>query len=270
MNWTELLSFVEQLAREAGDLIESERSGTGLTRDYKQGVELVTQADLKAEQWIIESINRRFPEHQILAEESANDLSSLNALAYSDTPLWVIDPIDGTVNYAHGHHQVGISIAVHCQGETRIGIVYNPFTDELFSAVRGQGAHLNGQPISVSGKSELGRALVATGFPYHKNTLPELIARLGRLMPEIADVRRLGAASLDLCGVACGRLDAYYEQELKPWDMAAGWLIVQEAGGQCGHLQPADERSPLDLFSHEVLVASPALFEPIKSILVSE
>lgn len=259
-----LLPFAKELAKAAGALVRAERQEVGLTRDYKQGVELVTQADMKSEQLILQRIAQDYPEHQVLAEETANDHSGL---AQIEGPLWVIDPIDGTVNYAHHHQQVGISIAFCLDGETQIAVVYNPFTDELFHAVRGQGAWLNDRPIQVSGKQDLRRSLVATGFPYHKESADLLMARLSRVFRACADIRRIGAASIDLCWVACGRLDAYYEQELKPWDMAAGWLIAKEAGAVCSHLEQAPEGYPQELYSIDLVVATPAIHHSLVQLI---
>ena len=146
---------------------------------------------------------------------------------------WIIDPLDGTVNFAHGYPAFCVSIAFEAAGRLEYGVIYDPLRDELFEARRGQGASLNGQPIKVSTIDRLERALVATGFPYDiRERLPETLARMGRILGEVQGLRRGGSAALDMCYVACGRFDGFYEENLKPWDTAAGLLIIEEAGGK--------------------------------------
>ena len=201
---SEEFEFAVELARKAGALIARERRDADLTHSYKGGTELVTNADLAADKLISDAIQSRFPDHQIISEESAPETDDVQNIA---RPLWIIDPIDGTVNYAHGHLQSAISIAHVRDGKVVIGVVYNPFVDELFHAQLGGGAFLNDSPIQVSGLSELRKALVATGFPYVKVNLEPQIARLGAVLHHCADIRRLGSAALDICWVAAGRLD---------------------------------------------------------------
>ncbi|MEX2333302.1 MAG: inositol monophosphatase family protein, partial [Pseudohongiella sp.] len=226
----EVLAFSKQIAREAGALMLAElRRGNGPTAHFKHaGQELVTEADIKADTLICDAIRARYPGHQILAEESAPDLAQLSQL---EGPLWVIDPIDGTVNYAHGHQHSAVSIAWLVDGVLQTGVVYNPYSDEMFSAAKGQGATLNDQPIQVAQKTELRRALFATGFPYIKNDMELLIRRVGLMLTHCADLRRMGSAALDICWVAAGRLDVYYEN-LSVWDFAAAQLIAIEAGAR--------------------------------------
>jgi len=259
-----ILAFTTDIASQAGDLIVTMRAQSQLNHNYKQGIELVTNADLAADQLITNAIRRQYPNDQILAEESNPDLTSISM---DDTPVWVIDPIDGTVNYAHHHQMVAISIAYVVKGKIQAAVVYNPFMAEMFSAIRQQGAWLNDQPIRCSDTTELNRAIVATGFPYDKSKdLPLLINRLKNVLQVCADVRRLGSAALDICWVALGRLDAYYET-VSPWDCAAGWLIAKEAGAKCGYFIPPKAGINHELHSEHLLITTPAIYEPIKQIL---
>ena len=146
---------------------------------------------------------------------------------------WIIDPLDGTVNFAHGYPAFCVSIACEAAGGLQYGVIYDPLRDELFEARKGQGAWLNGRPIRVSPTDRLDRALVATGFPYDiRERLPETLGRMGRILGVVQGLRRGGSAALDMCYVACGRCDGFYEENLKPWDTAAGLLLIEEAGGR--------------------------------------
>jgi myo-inositol-1(or 4)-monophosphatase len=191
----------------------------------KAAEEIVTEADTESEKEIISTIRSNFPEHGILSEECG-----LKA-AESDYK-WIIDPLDGTVNFAHQVPICCISIALAIQDAIVLGIVFNPLNGEFFSAVKGRGAQLNGKPIQVSSVSTLKDSLLVTGFAYNlKETFQPVIARYGNCLMAAQGVRRLGSAALDLCYVACGRFEGYWEQNLKSWDTAAGSLIAAEAGG---------------------------------------
>lgn len=193
----------------------------------KGAIDLVTEADLEAEQNIIATIREAYPSHSILAEESG--LSGTN-----NTAKWIIDPLDGTTNYAHRLPIYAVSIAHTQNDKVVMGLVFNPASGELFTAVHGQGAQLNGDPIRVSSTGKLNDSLLVTGFPYTITTRnPRLtMARFERCLISAQGVRRLGSAALDLCYVACGRFEAFWEENLKPWDTAAGMCIVEEAGGK--------------------------------------
>jgi len=233
---TELQHYADtaiRIAHAAGQLIKEGRENQTLETSFKGGIELVTQMDLASEQLIIGELNEAFPDHLILAEETANDVTA----AEFQKPTWIVDPIDGTVNYAHYHHQVGVSIALAVDGEIKVGVVHNPFNGETFHAITGNGAFLNQLPIQGSTKTIMKQNLVATGFPYAKTNVSQLTDRLKNVLTQCADIRRSGSAAMDLCWVACGRLDSYYERDLQLWDLAAGWLIAQEAGCFCGHIQ---------------------------------
>lgn len=259
----DLLDFARELARETGGLIVEEQRQAEMTREFKRGTELVTEADLKADRLICERIRGKFPGHRILSEESSPDLANVHL---SPEPVWIVDPIDGTVNFAHGHRQSAVSIALASGGHIELGAVYNPFTDEMFSALRGQGAQLNGETIKVSGESELSRALIATGFPYEKTGLAPLIRRLDDVLHNCADIRRLGSAALDICWLACGRLDGFYET-LSLWDFAAAGLIAREAGATYGHFSELPPGAHPEFHNENILIATPELFEPLQKLL---
>jgi myo-inositol-1(or 4)-monophosphatase len=188
--------------------------------------DLVTDADTGAEQAIIDSIRSRFPDHGFLAEESG--------LAHGNGgDRWIIDPLDGTTNYAHRLEIFSISVAFARDEEFLVGVVLDPVREELFTAVRDQGAFLNGRPISVSHAGRLSESLLVTGFPYDIHSCSDpIIARFTRCLEAAQGMRRLGSAALDLCYVACGRFEGFWETQLKPWDTAAGVLIAREAGGR--------------------------------------
>ncbi|WP_321283866.1 inositol monophosphatase family protein [uncultured Vibrio sp.] len=190
-------------------------------------INLVTETDLAAEALIIETLAKATPDIPIMAEESAQSLAVRSEPCY-----WVVDPLDGTTNFAHGVPHFAVSIALLEEGKPKVGAVYHPMLDELYCASLGGGAWLNQQQVHVTRTDALINALVATGFPYDiDQTLTEVISQLQRVLPAVRDIRRAGAAALDLAFVACGRLDGFYEINLQPWDTAAGWLLVEEAGG---------------------------------------
>lgn len=259
----DISQFARELALNAGRRMKEARQNAELEHQYKSGDELVTNVDLAVDAMIREAIEQRFPEHQILSEESSPNLD-ITALGEA---LWVIDPIDGTVNYAYGHYQSAVSIAFCQQGKTQYGVVYSPFTDECFEATLGKGALLNRAPIHVGKPDSLARSLVATGFPYRKDNVKQLARRLEAVLSHCRDIRRLGSAALDICWLACGRLDAYYET-VSPWDLAAARLIALEAGARCGHLHPVPDGYSEDLFSEQVLMTAPSIYDALEKVLV--
>lgn len=193
----------------------------------KGAIDLVTEADLASEKAVIDVIRHVFPDHAILAEESG--LTGGGKGGHQ----WIIDPLDGTTNFAHGLPQFCVSIAHSLDGEPDFGVVLNPATGELFLGQRGHGAFLNGRPIHVSATETVADALLVTGFPYDfQEILPEVLGRLRECLVAARAMRRFGSAALDLCYVACGRFDGFWEQRLKPWDTAAGIVIAREAGAQ--------------------------------------
>jgi myo-inositol-1(or 4)-monophosphatase len=192
----------------------------------KGAIDLVTEADYAAEKAIIETIRSRFPDHAVLAEESGLNAGTAEF-------QWIIDPLDGTTNYTHRLGLFCVSIAFALQGSVAVGIVLNPITGELFTAVRNAGAELNGRAIRVSDTDQLSESLLVTGFPYNfKKKFNPLMARFTRCLEASQGIRRLGSAALDLCFVACGRFDGFWEEDLHPWDTAAGMLIAMEAGAR--------------------------------------
>jgi myo-inositol-1(or 4)-monophosphatase len=202
--------------------------GTDVQVDKKGVIDLVTQVDLEVERWFRDMIGERFPSHAILAEE----LDDRSDAPERPTHCWVFDPIDGTVNYAHGLPIFCASLALEIDGVPTVAAVYDPMREELFTAELGAGARLNGVPLRVSTTSTLVDGMLCTGFPYDVHeTVDEVIGLFGAFVAEARAVRRLGSAALDLCYVAAGRFDGFWEQRLHPWDMAAGALLVTEAGG---------------------------------------
>lgn len=192
----------------------------------KGAIDLVTAADIESERLIIETLRSVYPDHAILAEESGHQPGTTDS-------LWIIDPLDGTTNFAHNLPIFSVSIAFYHDGRPLIGIVFNPVSAELFTAVKNRGAHLNQQSISVSSVGEMTDSLLVTGFAYSQNQCDSpAVKRFGRCLQASQGVRRLGSAALDLCFVAAGRFEGFWEAGLNPWDTAAGVLLVTEAGGK--------------------------------------
>jgi myo-inositol-1(or 4)-monophosphatase len=222
------LATAVEIALRAGDI---QRAGqvSGFRIDKKGSIDLVTEVDLACEKMCRQVIAERFPDHDILAEELGGLATGRPASRFR----WVFDPLDGTTNYAHGLPIYCSSLALEIDGRTDVAAIYDPTRKELFTAERGEGAYLNGEALHVSGTTTLIDSLLVTGFPYDVHeTGSELVALFGRFLSRARAVRRLGSAALDLCYVAAGRFEGFWEQHLKPWDVAAGALIVEEAGGR--------------------------------------
>ncbi len=259
-----MLEFIKNIARQTGAMVVQQRSNSGsFTTGFKADSELVTSVDLQADAMICQAIRQRFPDHMILAEESAPDIRRIGDW---NKPMWIIDPIDGTVNFAHGHYQVGISIAYADRGDIQSAVVYNPFLDEMFTAQNGEGARLNDQIITVGSETNLRRSIIATGFPYDKSELAPIVNRLAFVLQECADIRRIGSAAMDICWVAVGRLDGYYES-LSIWDFAAAQLIAREAGATYGHFQPVPAGINPVFHNKNILVANPQLYPQLLALL---
>jgi myo-inositol-1(or 4)-monophosphatase len=249
---------IETMAREAGSILRA-----GIDQDhkvsYKGVIDLVTEMDRVSENFLVGEINRRWPGSSILAEESG--------LTTGDQEhSWYIDPLDGTVNYAHHIPVFAVSIAFAHRGSMQLGVVYDPMRDELFSAERGLGARLNGNSIRVSGAAELRKSLLVTGFPYDAwDTAQDNFANFARLGKLTQGVRRFGSAALDACYVAAGRFDGFWEMSLKPWDVAAGGLIAAEAGARV-----TDVKNRPDYLSapQSIVAASPPIHAQILANLV--
>jgi len=223
-NLTSELETALSAAKQAGEVL---RAGFGAEHaiTYKGEVDLVTEIDEEPERVIGEELLGTFPTYGMLAEEGGG-------LAGEEDARWIVDPLDGTTNYAHGLPIFAVSIGLERAGEMVLGVVHDPMGEETFVAEQGRGATLNGEPIRVSDTDELIRALIATGFPYDRAEMPEALELFGRFAATTRGMRRLGSAALDLCYVASGRLDGYYERGIWPWDLAAGSVILEEAGGK--------------------------------------
>lgn len=263
MQRSERLAISIEIAEQAGRLIQEARQRQDFDRRYKQENELVTDADVAVDRFIAEQLEARFPGEARLTEELSPERESLER----DGPLWVVDPIDGTVNFAQGLPHVAVSIAWARDGKVQLGVVHAPFLDETFTAIRGDGAQLNGQRIRASLAARLEHCLVATGFPYRREGRAPLLRRLAAVMDACQDMRRCGSAALDLCNVACGRLDAYYES-VSPWDFAAGMLIAREAGARTGHLYPCPGNIPAELYGEHIVAAAPDVYPALEKLLI--
>jgi len=220
-----MLDFIKEIAREAGDIIREGYKMETITSEHKGKVDLVTEIDLASEKYLIGRIIERFPTDSILAEEKPELTSSKR--------VWIIDPLDGTTNFAHKFPNFAVSIGLEIDGVVQYGVVYQPITDEMFWAEKGRSAWLNGKQIQVSGTAQLSQSLIGTGFPYDRWEHGDSYGKdFIKVMRSCQGIRRAGAAAIDLCYLACGRLDGFFEQKLKPWDLAAGSLIIAEAGGK--------------------------------------
>lgn len=224
------LEVAVAIAREAGALVREGFGGLGKV-DFKGAVNPVTETDRASERLILERLRARFPSHRILGEEYGETPGD-DASVGPACPMWFIDPLDGTNNFAHGLPHFAISLALRVEGAMVVGVVYDPLRDEMFAALRGAGATCNGRPIHVSTTQKLQDAFLATGFPYDRRVAASNNVRtLDDFLRRSQGVRRAGSAALDLAYVACGRFDGFWEPRLSPWDVAAGALLVEEAGG---------------------------------------
>lgn len=223
----------------------------------KSEKDLVTEADTASERVIRRTITRTFPQHSILAEESGLHAGSSDC-------MWIVDPLDGTTNFAHQLDVFCISIAFAHKGTIVAGVVLNPISGELFSAATHSGAKLNGQPIRISATAHISESLLATGFPYDKVAhMDTLMARFKTFLGACQGIRRMGSAALDLCFLACGRFDGYWEQNLKPWDTAAGMLIVNEAGGRVSDFS----NQPFGIEKKEILATNGRIHADMLAVL---
>lgn len=250
-----LRAFAESLAVGAGRILR-EHQGTTLRIEYKGEIDLVTEVDRASEAYMRQRIAETYPDHEILGEEEGLTTSGS---AYR----WLLDPVDGTTNYAHGFPYYCVSVGLEYQGQVIVGAVYNPVLDELFSAARGAGATLNGVPIRVSAVDELRRSLLTTGFPYSVIQKGTNLAPFRTFLLLCQAVRRAGSAALDLCHVACGRYEGFWEAGLSAWDVAAGSLIVEEAGGRMSDYKGGS----FDVYGKELLATNGRLHEAMMGVL---
>lgn len=243
-------------AYRAGGVLQS-YFGRTFAVNKKGAIDLVTEADIGSEKLIIETIRTKFPNHAILAEESG-------LTDEKGECKWIIDPLDGTTNFAHQLGLFSVSIAFSLNEDPVVGIVLNPISGELFTAVRGKGAEINGRPIRVSNSAQVSESLLVTGFPYNfKENFNLLLARFSNCLKSSRGVRRLGSAALDLCFVACGRFDGFWEENLKPWDTAAGMLIAKEAGGTVTDFS----NRPFSVDKKEILATNGKVHEEMLTLL---
>ena len=255
-----MLNFAIQTARDAGSLL-AERFGRALRITNKSELDLVTESDLASEKLIIDRIKTYHPRHAILAEESGAS-SPVSPEAQSEW-RWIIDPLDGTTNYAHGYPCFCVSIGLEHGGRMELGVIYDPMRDEMFTAERGEGASLNGRRISASPTNSLAGALLCTGFPYDVRERSEFARHFANFIMNAQAVRRDGAAALDLAYVACGRFDGFWEEGLRPWDVAAGSLIVEEAGGRVSNFNGG----PLSIYDPPILASNGLIHEQMMRVL---
>lgn len=251
-----------EIAENAGDILLAGFRSESTVVSYKSRTDLVTNIDKESEEYIVSAIRSRFSGHSIIAEEGSGRETESEF-------VWYVDPLDATNNYAHGIPFFCVSIGVYSRAEKAIvcGAVFDPYHKEMFHAERGKGAFCNGMPIKVSGITDLGVALLGTGFPYAKDDMETNNFReFGRFLPGIQCIRRMGSAALDLCYVASGRLDGYWEPSLKSWDTAAGSLIVQEAGG----MVTGYDGSEYEPGSPQTLASNSLLHKKMIEILMSK
>lgn len=252
----ELLGLARDLAAQAAALALAELELPRAEVDTKSsGTDIVTEVDRAAERLIVAGIRSARPDDGLLGEEGA-ELEGTSGLC------WLIDPIDGTTNYLYGHPGFAVSIACEHRGETLVGVVNDPLHGDVFEAIKGCGARRNGEPIAVNASSDLASALVATGFGYDAGRRRAQAAVVANVIGSIRDIRRMGAAAVDLCSVACGRVDAYYERGLNSWDLAAGGLIAEEAGARLGAIGGGSPRPG------SVVAAPPGLYDELQALLV--
>ncbi len=224
-NLNQVMEVAIAAARQAGALLRMHWE-RGVVAEHKGEIDLVTEADRASEALILSLLSGQFPDHAFYAEESG-------ASGAPSSHVWVIDPLDGTTNFAHGFPVFAVSLALQVDGQTELGVTLDPLRDELFTAQRGRGAFLNGRPLRVSDTPDLAHSLLVTGFPYDRQTSEHNNVRQhNAFLMRAQGVLRVGSAALDLASVACGRLDGFWEFKLSPWDLAAGALLVELAGGQ--------------------------------------
>jgi myo-inositol-1(or 4)-monophosphatase len=253
-----MIQLAIEAALEAGKFLkESVGKVLEVERKFGQETNLVTQIDKNAEEIIINKIRRKYPDHDFLAEESGSHNKQSEY-------RWVIDPLDGTLNFTHGVPLFSVSIAVEERGEVVAGVVYEPNLDELFTAEKGKGAFLNRKPIRVSRINTLIESMIVTGFPYSIRDNPEnAVQHFVNMLMKAQGIRRLGSAAVDLCYVACGRFEGFWEVSLSPWDMAAGVLLVQEAGGRFTDFHG----KPSSIYTKQVLATNGLVHDKVVEIL---
>jgi myo-inositol-1(or 4)-monophosphatase len=253
-----MLNFAIETARDAGQIL-LEKFGRQINISKKGDIDLVTEADLASEALIIERIKSYHPRHSILAEESGEAV----IIGGENKWKWIIDPLDGTTNYAHGYPCFCVTIALEHEGDIVIGVTYDPTRNELFAAEKGNGASLNNKPICVSAEAKLADSLVVTGFPYDFKQKENFERNLTNFLVKSRGVRRDGSAAIDMAYVACGRFDGFWEEGLNPWDVAAGKLLIEEAGGQVTYY----DGSPFSIYSPPICASNGHIHGEMLTIL---
>ena len=252
-----MLNFAINIAREAGRIL-TDRMGRAAISN-KGVIDLVTEADLAAESFIIERIQTHYPRHAVLAEESG----AIHTIERGSEWKWIVDPLDGTTNYAHGYPRFCVSIALERAGEVVLGVIHDPVSDETFAAERGEGATLNGRRIRASDVDALANAMLCTGFPYDVRDNGDFARHFTNFIMTAQAVRRDGSAALDLAYVACGRFDGFWEEGLRPWDVAAGVLLVEEAGGRVSRY----DGQPFQIYTPPILASNGLIHEEMMEVL---
>ena len=253
-----MLNFAIQTARDAGSIL-ADRMGRTLQVSNKGDIDLVTEADLASEKLIIERIKSHYPRHAILAEESG----AIQTVTGQSDWRWIVDPLDGTTNYAHGYPCFCVSIALERAGSIELGVIYDPVRDEVFAAERGQGATLNDRSVRVSAVDDLNAAMLCTGFPYNVRERPDFARDFANFTMKAQAVRRDGSAALDLAYLACGRFDGFWEDGLNAWDIAAGVILIEEAGGRLTDFNGAS----LDIYTPKVLASNGLIHDKMMQVL---
>lgn len=253
-----MLNFAMQTAREAGQIL-LDKFGRKINVSKKGDINLVTEADLASEKFIIERIKSHYPKHSILAEESGEAV----IIGGGSQWKWIIDPLDGTTNFAHGYPCFCVTLALEHEEKIVVGVTYDPTRDEMFSAERGSGASLNGRQIRVSETEKLSEALIVTGFPYDFKQKVAFARHLNDFLLRSRGVRRDGSAAIDMAYVACGRFDAFWEEGLNPWDVAAGVLLIEEAGGRVSYY----DDSPFSIYSPPICASNDLIHAEMIDVL---
>lgn len=253
-----MLNFAIETAREAGQIL-LEKFGRKINISKKGDINLVTEADLASEKYIIEKIKSYYPKHAILAEESGDAV----LLEGENNYKWIIDPLDGTTNFAHGYPCFCVTIALERKGEIVVAVTFDPTRDEMFAAEKGKGATLNNKPIRVSETEKLSESLIVTGFPYNFKEKENFEKHLTDFLRFSRGVRRDGSAAIDMAYVACGRFDGFWEEGLNPWDVAAGVLLINESGGRVSYY----DDSPYNIYSPPILGTNGLIHNEMVKIL---
>lgn len=256
---------LSKICKQAGNIVQS-YFGNISEVEHKGAIDLVTVADRKSEEFIVKELTELFPEHTIMAEESFDGRAGMDRGSAPSGFKWLIDPLDGTTNFAHTYPHYCTSMGLEYDGELIFGVIYAPVADELFIAARGRGAMMNCSPITVSSVYEVESSILATGFPYDRRTNPNNnVSNFSKMINRVQGIRRGGSAALDLCYLACGRIDGFWELRLKPWDVAAGVVIVEEASGKVTNI--GGKR--FDIYNDDILATNGHLHGEMRTILNS-